>query len=55
MSEAPGSERGQRPIYLLRITQTRAVNDVRALRWLLKKMLRSLGWRALSVEEEPQQ
>jgi hypothetical protein len=26
--------------------------DVRGLRWILKKLLRQFGWRALSVQEE---
>lgn len=45
----------QRPVYLLRIQQTRSDDDIRLLRWALKALLRKLGWRALSIVEEPQQ
>jgi hypothetical protein len=46
----------QRPVYLLRIQQTRSDDDIRLLRPALKALLRKLVWRALSVvEEEPQQ
>jgi hypothetical protein len=45
----------QRPIYLLRIQQIRSDDDIRLSRWALKVLLRQLGWRALSVEEERQQ
>jgi hypothetical protein len=46
------TDRKQRPVYLLRIQQTKSDDDVRLLRWALKRMLRQLGWRALSVERE---
>ena len=43
----------RKPIYVLRIQQTRDEDDIRLLRWALKQLLRRLGWRALSVEEAP--
>jgi hypothetical protein len=46
--------RRDRPIYRLRLRQVRDTDDVRALRWALKVLLRRFGWRALSVEEERQ-
>ena len=45
----------QRPIYLLRIQQTRDDDDIRLLRWTLKQLIRRLGWRALSIVREEAQ
>jgi hypothetical protein len=41
----------RRPIYLVRLESLRG-DDIRRLRWLLKALLRRLGLRCLSVEEE---
>jgi hypothetical protein len=42
----------RRPIYLLRLQSLRG-DDIRRLRLLLKALLRRLGLRCLSLEEEP--
>jgi hypothetical protein len=42
-----------RPVYLLRL-QSLCGDDIRRLRWLLKALLRRLGLRCLSIEEEAQ-
>jgi hypothetical protein len=42
-----------RPVYVLHIQQVQSGTDsVRALRWLLKSMLRRFGFRCLSVSQE---
>jgi hypothetical protein len=41
-----------RPIYVLRLRPERGVDAIRALRFVLKYLLRRCGMRALSVEEE---
>jgi hypothetical protein len=41
-------------VYLIRVRSTRSGDSIRTLRLALKGMLRRLGLRALSVEEEPQ-
>jgi hypothetical protein len=45
-----------RSIYVLRLISTAPQHgdDIRRLRWLLKRLLRGLGLRCLSVEEETQ-
>ena len=47
------SERRRLPVYVLRLQSLRGDGSIRALRWILKKLLRQFGWRALSVEEDP--
>jgi hypothetical protein len=42
----------ERPIYVLRIRAEPHAEQVRALRWLLKSMLRQCGWKCLSIDEE---
>jgi hypothetical protein len=46
------TERGSRPIYVLRLQPLPRVNAVKALRAALKSLLRRFGLRALSVELE---
>lgn len=41
-----------RPIFVIRVRAEPGVDPTRALRWLLKMMLRRLGLKALSVERE---
>jgi hypothetical protein len=48
MSELPHPAR---PVYRLRIMSTRG-DDIRRLRARLKALLRSHGWRCVSVEQE---
>jgi hypothetical protein len=43
-----------RPVYLLRLVSPRG-NDARRLRWLLKKLLRQLNLKCISIEEERHQ
>jgi len=42
-----------RPIYLLRLQPLKGVDVIRALRRLLKRLLRDFGMRAISIEKEP--
>jgi len=42
----------ERPIFILRIRAEPRVDTTRALRWLLKSILRQLGLRCVSIEEE---
>jgi hypothetical protein len=44
----------RRPVYVLRLEPLRGDGSIRTLRWILKKLLRQFGWRALSIEEERQ-
>jgi hypothetical protein len=44
-----------RPVYLLRIQRIQSGNDERDLHWLLKKLLRQLGFRCVAIEKETQQ
>lgn len=44
-----------RPIYLLRLRPEKGVDPIRALRWILKRVLRDYGMQAISCEEEKQQ
>jgi hypothetical protein len=41
-----------RPTFLLRLQPLKGINPTRALRHVLKRLLRDYGMRALSVEEE---
>jgi hypothetical protein len=41
-----------RPVYVLRLTPLPGVDPVRALRWLLKGLLRQAGMRCLEAREE---
>jgi hypothetical protein len=41
-----------RPTFLLRLRPLKGVDPIRALRHVLKRLLRDYGMRALSVEEE---
>jgi len=41
-----------RTVYVLRIRAGKDVDETRALRRLLKAMLRQIGWQCLSVEVE---
>jgi hypothetical protein len=41
-----------RPTFLLRLQPLKGVDPIRALRHVLKRLLRDCGMRALSVEEE---
>jgi hypothetical protein len=50
-ASAATSQRVCRPIYLLRLQAQPGVDEVRALRWALKKLLR-LGLRCVSVEAQ---
>jgi hypothetical protein len=43
-----------RPIFVLRLRPLKNVDPVRALRWILKTVLRRHGMQALSCEEEKQ-
>jgi hypothetical protein len=43
------------PIYVLRLRPLKGVNATRALRWVLKRLLRDYGMQAISCEEEKQQ
>ena len=42
-----------RPVFVLRLQTQKNVNAVRALRHVLKKLLRTHGMKCLSVEESP--
>jgi hypothetical protein len=44
----------ERPIFLLRVRPLKDVDPIRALRWILKRMLRDYGMQAISCEEEKQ-
>jgi hypothetical protein len=51
--EPAKSEKAGRAVYLLRIQQTRPNGgDIRAMRWLLKRLLRNYGFRCLAAHEE---
>jgi hypothetical protein len=39
------------PVYIIAVTPRPGVDDIRALRWALKAMLRRFGLRCLSIEE----
>jgi hypothetical protein len=41
-----------RPVYILRLRPLKCVDPIKALRWILKTVLRQHGMQALSVEEE---
>jgi hypothetical protein len=41
-----------RPIYILRLAPTPGTDGEKALRWLLKVLLRRFGMRCVSVEKE---
>jgi hypothetical protein len=43
----------RRPVYLLRLQSLRGADDIRRLRLALRALLRRLGLRCRSVEEEP--
>lgn len=42
-----------RPVYKLSVRAERGVDEIRALRWLLKSMLRRFGLRCLDIRREP--
>jgi hypothetical protein len=42
----------ERPIYLLRLQPLKGVDAVRALRWILKRLLRDFGMKTISIKEE---
>jgi hypothetical protein len=43
----------ERPLYKLSMRLEPGFNEVRSLRWLLKGMLRQLGWRCVDIHREP--
>jgi hypothetical protein len=43
------ARRAPKPVYLLRLQPKPDIDDIRALRWALKKLLR-LGFRCLAIE-----
>jgi hypothetical protein len=45
----------ERPIFLLRLRPLKGTDPIRALRWILKRVLRDHKMQALSVEEEKPQ
>lgn len=46
-------EAAERPVFKLLVRAEPRVDEIRALRWLLKTMLRGYGIRCLSVTREP--
>jgi hypothetical protein len=42
----------RRPVFVLRLRALKDVDPLRALRWILKHMLRDYGMQAISCEEE---
>ncbi len=42
---------GQRTIWIITVTAIPGFDEIRALRWALKSMLRRYGLRCLSIEE----
>lgn len=48
-------EAAERPIYKLLVRAEKGVDEIRALRWFLKTMLRGYGIRCLSVTKERDQ
>jgi hypothetical protein len=52
---APAANNSDRTVYLLRIQRTRPSGDERDLRWLLKRLLRTYGFRCVAIEKETQQ
>jgi len=51
--DAPDTPAAERPIYTLTVRAEPGVDPVRALRWLLKGMLRQLGLRCVDIRREP--
>lgn len=43
----------ERPVYRLSVRAEPGVDETRALRWLLKGMLRRLGLRCVDIRREP--
>jgi len=46
MSHAP------RPIFVLRLQPLKGTDAIKALRWVLKRLLRQHGMKAISLEQE---
>jgi len=42
----------ERPTFLLRLRPLKNIDPYRALRWILKRVLRTYGMQCVSVEEE---
>jgi hypothetical protein len=53
MTEAPASKASDRPTFRLLLRPEPGVDPTRALRRLLKALLRTFGFKCLSVEEVP--
>lgn len=49
----PPVKAADRPVYKLSVRAEPGVDEVRALRWLLKSMLRRFGMRCLDIRREP--
>jgi hypothetical protein len=43
----------ERPVYQLSVRGEPGVDEIRALRWMLKNMLRSWGLRCVHIRREP--
>jgi hypothetical protein len=52
-SDAPRLSASERPVYKLSVRGEPGVDEVRALRWLLKGMLRGFGLRCVDIRREP--
>jgi hypothetical protein len=44
-----------RPVFVLKLRPLPGVDPIRALRWVLKRLLRDHGFRCISVSKEQQQ
>jgi hypothetical protein len=45
-------QKPDRPVFVLRLQPLKGVDPIKALRWVLKHLLRQHGMRALSCDEE---
>jgi hypothetical protein len=43
-------EPAKRTVYVLTVRPPAGGDDVRALRWIIKRLLRPFGWRCVSIE-----
>jgi hypothetical protein len=53
LPDAPRVKAADRPIYKLSVRAEPGVDGIRALRWLLKSMLRRHGLRCVDIRREP--
>lgn len=52
-SDLPLVPAASRPVYKLSVRAEPGVDEIRALRWLLKSMLRRFGLRCVDIRREP--